>query len=348
MKICLTYVFLYVFIVDVISQNVDINVIKDSLKYTSIDNNELVIQNYDFSDTINNEFANYYIKNCLGRYMIRLQEFNEPSLTYKSKNEQYLFRILSLPSFYHPVCFTIGNKNSQYILHWTIGKGAGGYEPKGVMKKGKIHMLISDWEYFVQLTNLELIDNLPIASYLPMTDGTSWAIEKSIDNKQKIYFSNILPHGIEDGYALLLHLSGVKNEEVTYFDGSSIIRIFDKSNYLIDLLPIKEKIVARLNQSFHDSINVKEYCLDCGFYIKISSRGKIKSLKYTPYMLPFQSIQDKLEYFEDNFSDRKYRHKVKQSLENLEFKDLNLSKKIWIPVYIKYNKERQLLEVEDN
>lgn len=345
MKIYLSLILFFV-VLRSFSQN-DASEINDSTKIGTMMDFELVVENYNYKDTINNEFANYYIKNSFIGYKLRIEELKEVSLVSDTKSEQYLFRILSLPTFNHPVCFTIENNNGRFFLNWTVGRGAGGYEPEGVMKKGRVKMLKSEWEYFMLLINVAQLDTLPLASYLPMTDGTSWVIEKNSDNVHKIHFSNILPRGIKDGYILLLHLSGVKNEEVTYYDGSSVIRIFDKNNHLINLLPIKEKIVTRLNQNFHNSKDVKEFCLDCGFFIKISSRGKIKSLKYTPYMLPFQSFQERLDYFADNYRDRKIRHRVKQSLENLEFKNLNLSKKIWVPVNISYNTERQLLEVED-
>ncbi len=346
MKIYISLIFLFV-VCRLFSQNLGVSDTKDSADISSVLNYEIVVENYNYWDTTSNKFANYYIKNSFDRYNLRIEELKEAPLISGTKNEQYLFRVLSLPSFDHPVCFTIENKNDQLFLNWTVGRGTGGYEPKGIKKKGNMKLLKKEWEYFKQLINIAQIDSLPLASYLSMTDGTSWVIEKNIDNKYKIHFSNILPQGIEDGYLFLLHLSGVKNEDVTYYDGRSVIRIFDKNNHLIDLLQIEEKIVTRLNQKFHDSKDVKEFCLDCGFFIKISSRGKVKSLKYSPYMLPFQSFQERWEYFTDNYIDRKYRHKVKQSLSDLEFEDLNLAKRIWVPVNIKYNTENQLLEVDD-
>lgn len=132
-----------------------------------------------------------------------------------------------------------------------------------------------------------------------MTDGTSWTIERNIENNYKIYFSNILPKKIEDGYALLMHISGVKTQGTTHFYDSGEIRLFDKNNTLIDLNPIRENIIANLNQNFKDKLLNKDYCFDCGFYIKINSKEKIKSVKYIPYLLPHRSLEDRFDYFED-------------------------------------------------
>jgi hypothetical protein len=76
-------------------------------------------------------------------------------------------------------------------------------------------------DYFKELIDINSIDTLPLASYLPMTDGTSWTIEKNTDDKHKIYFTNILPSELEDGFALLSHISQVKNNETTHFFNSA-------------------------------------------------------------------------------------------------------------------------------
>lgn len=344
MKLYLIFGLLFILEFDAFSQNLIVEN-RDTSFINTIDNYKIVVENYNYSDTVQNEFAEYYIKTSFESHKIRMKELKEISLTSKIKSEQYLFRILSLPTFYHPVCFTISNKYNRTYLHWTIGKGFGGYEPKGVKGKGVVKMSKNDWDYFKQLIDIASLDTLPLASYLQMTDGISWIIESNIDDNYKIYFSNILSKKIEDGYALLLLISGVKTKKITHFYDSDEIRLFDKNNTLIDLNPIRENIVANLNQHFQDNLLNKDYCFDCGLYVKINSREKIKSVKYIPYLLPHRSLEDRFDYFEDNYLDRKFRRAVKKSLKNQDFPGLNISNKIWVPVYIKYNENKKILEV---
>jgi hypothetical protein len=67
-------------------------------------------------------------------------------------------------------------------------------------------------------------------------------------------------------------------------------------------------------------------------------------VKYIPYLLPHRSLEDRFEYFAENFVDRKFRNEVKKSLRKIRFSEFNLSHSIWVPVYIGCNKEKRILE----
>jgi hypothetical protein len=177
-----------------------------------------------------------------------------------------------------------------------------------------------------------------------MTDGTSWIIEKNTDDKYKIYFTNILPTGLEDGFALLSHISRVRNNKTTHFFNGTELRLFDKNNNKIHLDILAEKVRLHLNSDFSEKLMNDDYCFDWDIYIKINSREKVKSVKYIPYLLPHRSLEDRFEYFADNFVDRKFRNEVKNSLRKIRFSEINLSKSIWVPVYIGCNKEKRILE----
>jgi hypothetical protein len=111
----------------------------------------LNIEHYDLCDTAENEFAAYLIKTGFKSYKIRMEELKESSLVPNNKREYNLFRILSEPSFNHPICFTISSENDQKYLSWTVGKGSGGYEPQGVKKKGRIKIQENDWRLFQRI-----------------------------------------------------------------------------------------------------------------------------------------------------------------------------------------------------
>ncbi len=307
------------------------------------------IEHYNYSDTVNDSFAAYCIKSDVESFKIRIKELKEVPLTQKQNGEDNLFRIMTLPSFCHPICFTISTKNEKFYLKWSVGKGAAGYEPKGLKKKGKIKISENDWKYFLNLIDISSLDTLPVASYLLMTDGTSWIIEKNINNDYQIYFTNVLPSKIEDGYALLTHISGIKNKETFHFYNNPKFRIFNKDNVLLQLEPLQKKIVNHLNKDFKELLlNDDEYCFDRDIYIKINSNEKVKRVKYIPYTLPHLSLESRFEYLAENFLGRKFLKEIKKSLKKLNFSELKLSENIWVPVYIKCDKEMKILEVCNN
>jgi hypothetical protein len=343
-------IFLFCFLeIESSAQDTLVNENVDTIPYGNLLNFGGTIEHYNYIDTVSNSFAGYYIKSSFEGLNLRLKELKEDSLTHTLNDEVNLFRILTLPSFNHPICFTISNKNEKLYLNWTVGKSSGGYEPKGIKKKGKVKISQDDWENFLNIIDISSLDTLPLASYLLMYDGTSWIIENNIENDYQIYFTNVLPSKIEDAYALLSHISGVKNREVFHFYNSPEFRIFNKDNVLLHLEPLQEKIVKHLNKDFNELLlNDEEYCFDWDIYIKINSNEKVKRVKYIPYTLPHLTMEDRFEYIATNFQERRFLREVKRSLKKLNFSELNLSENIWVPVYIKCYKEKKVLEVYNN
>ncbi len=303
------------------------------------------LENFNFSDTIKNSFAKYLIKSEFSGYKLSQKELKESPLIDQKGNKKNLFRILSLPSFYHPICFTIVSVNEKYYVYWTMGKGSGGYEPKGIKKKGETKISKNDWQYFLSLIDAKSIDTLPLCSYMPMCDGTSWVIDKNIEGKQKIHFTNFPTIRIEDAFAWLSHISKVRNKETINFYGPYVFRFFNKNNEMIDLLSLRSKVIEHLNKNFYNEATNKEDRFDYDIYIKINSRGKIKTVKYVPEFLPFRSFEERYDYFEENFQDRKFRRALRRCLNNLNLSYLNLSENIEVPVYMKYNQQTKQLEL---
>ena len=85
----------------------------DSALTDTISYSGLTIGHYNLCDTAKSEFAAYLIKAGFKNLKVRMEELKEIPLTANNKNEQNLFRIFSLPSFNHPICFTISSKNDQ-------------------------------------------------------------------------------------------------------------------------------------------------------------------------------------------------------------------------------------------
>jgi hypothetical protein len=306
------------------------------------------LENYNYSDTLQNSFARYLVNSEFRNYHVGLIELNEKSLISEIKNGKHLFRILSLPSFNHPICFSISSIKENYYLNWAVGRGRGCYEPKGVMKKGKVKISDRDWKYFLRLIDISSLDTLPLVSYFPMNDGTSWVVEKNIDNLYKIHFTNDPQTRIEDAFALFSHISDIKNKEVINFYGPYEFRYFNKNNTKIDLDSIRNTVITHLNKNFNDKFSDNKYLFNDGIYIKINSKGRIKSVKYIPYTLPHLTFEDKLDYITANYQDRRLRNSLKNSFKKLNLNNLNLSQSIWIPVYMKFNNDRKILELGNN
>ena len=349
MKLITFSAIFYVLILNSFSQDPSGNESNDTVPYINMLDYGETIEHYNYSDTLNDSFASFYIKSSFESLEIVLKELKEDSLTHIVNGETYLFRIITLPSFNHPICFTVSNEIEKLFLNWKVGKGSGGFEPKGIKKKGKVEISQSDWENILKTIDITAFDTLPIASYAPILDGTSWIIEKNIDNAYQSYFTNESLSNIEDTYALLTHISGIKNKEVFHFYNGPEIRIFNKDNVLLQLKPLQEKIVKHLNEDFRELLlSEDDYCFDWDIYIKLNSKEKVRKVKYIPYTLPHLSMEDRFEYFTANILERRFLKEVKMSLKKLSYSELNLSSTIWVPVYIRCDKERKILEVYNN
>jgi hypothetical protein len=297
---------------------------------------------YSFDSTKNSSFGNYLIKSHSKGFVKQIKGLNEePLYQSKSNKDKYLLRILSWPSFFNPICFTILKRGENYYLSWKIGRSTGGYEPKGIKKRGKVKIPVSNWFYFLNLIKYKSLDSLPLISFIPMNDGTSWVIENNLDNNYRINFTNIPSTSMLDGFAFLLHLTKYKIKYESDFEN----RFFDKSNKLINLDTLTRLIINHLNTNLSRDVINSGFSFDSGILISINSRDKVSSVKYMPEGY-FRSLSDRFEYIAANFVDRKPRGEVKKVLRKLDLSYLNLSEKIVIPVNCKLNRLSYLLEID--
>lgn len=144
-------------------------------------------------------------------YERQLIGLKETSLSNFSDKE--IYRFTYLPSFDHPVAIRLEHDGKSYRLFCKVGKGAGGYEPKGIKKEKQKKISEKEWQTFIQLLTYADYQNLPNEKYVLMTDGEQWIIEyKSQDN----YFAkstNYPSPEFKNACQYLLKLADVKIRE---------------------------------------------------------------------------------------------------------------------------------------
>jgi hypothetical protein len=118
----------------------------------------------------------------------QLQNLNEP-LLYPTTN-QLTFRITWLPSFDHPIVFRITMHEGKPTIFWKVGKGMGGYEPKGIKKEGKEEISTEEFNSIINLLDSTKLNSKYTYDYLPITDGASLIVEKSNQKEFKIHKTN--------------------------------------------------------------------------------------------------------------------------------------------------------------
>ena len=121
-----------------------------------------------------------------------------------------IYRFTWLRSFHHPIAIRIEKSENEIILYWKVGKGAGGYEPKGLKKSGKKKLNPKDWTEFERLIKDSNFDSLPNNKYIPMTDGATWTIERKTSESFKAHNTNWPNKEIKDACLYLLDLTKIK------------------------------------------------------------------------------------------------------------------------------------------
>ena len=324
-----------------ISQTQSDIVLQSLIRQDSGRDMDRVIKIFSFDTTNNDAFANYLLRNermFFSRQMKSLHELPIDSI--KKGREDYQFRIVCLPSFTNPVCFTLRKKGSQYYLYWKIGSGAGGYEPKGVKKSAHRKMPPLSTQYFLDLVDLKSRDTVPVITYSPMNDGTSWLSENNLSHDNKVSYTNMPDDKLMDCFALFVHLSKCKIESDNIYK-----RYFDKNDRIINIDALRNRIFDHLKKNKIESVLNDDICINCGLQIGISANEKVSSVRYIPEEY-YQTFADRVDDWYDSFKDRKHLRKVKQILETVNLSYLNLDEKILIQINLTYNKENKALQLD--
>lgn len=121
-----------------------------------------------------------------------------------------VYRFTWLRSFEHPVCIRIEKIEDRAVLYWKIGKGAGGYAPKGLKKSCKKRLNNKEWEAFQNLLKEADFDNLPNECEISMADGEDWILEKKTNSNFKMHRTNWPSKEFENACLYILKKTDVK------------------------------------------------------------------------------------------------------------------------------------------
>ena len=130
-----------------------------------------------------------------------------------SKNTT-IYRFTWIRTFHNPIAIRIENTNNEIMLYWKVGRGAGGYDPRGLKKSGKRKLTINQWETFLKLVEKSNFDNLANRKYIPMPDGATWTLERKASKEFKAHNTNLPSNEIKNACLFLLDLTDMKVERI--------------------------------------------------------------------------------------------------------------------------------------
>lgn len=171
----------------------------------------------DLNENWQCDFSTNYL-NEIGKG-IRTSEWLKIQLTDLNENCLYdnvipsnktIYRFTWLRSFNHPIVIRIEKIDNKVMLYWKVGKGAGGYEPRGLKKSGKKKISSIEWIEFERLINESNFDTLPNNEYIPMTDGATWTLEKKTSETFKAHNTNFPSKRIKEACLFLIKLTNIK------------------------------------------------------------------------------------------------------------------------------------------
>ena len=141
----------------------------------------------------------------------QLIALKEPCLYNRSLAEnEIIFRFTWLRTFHHPIAIRLEKNENNIMLYWKVGKGMGGYKPKGLKISGKRKLTLNEWNEFINLFNNTNFDNLPNKGGFPMVDGASWTLERKTRDSYKAHCTNWASEQFKECCLFLLKLTNIK------------------------------------------------------------------------------------------------------------------------------------------
>jgi len=113
---------------------------------------------------------------------------NEPSLLGRAQNDEPVYRFTLLPSFGHPVVVRVMiHQDGTATVITRVGKGAGGYGPKGLLVERSIDANREKVEALKHLIISSKVWELPTEpNQQSGTDGTEWLFEAADSSRYHV------------------------------------------------------------------------------------------------------------------------------------------------------------------
>ena len=142
---------------------------------------------------------------------VQLSNLKESCLFNKvNQPNSTIYRFTWLRSFHYPIAIRIERQDNKTLLFWKVGKGAGGYEPKGLKETGKKKLSHKEWERFEKLVVESNFDSLPNKNYVLMADGATWTLERKKSDLFKAHNTNSPSKEFKEACLYLLSLTNIK------------------------------------------------------------------------------------------------------------------------------------------
>ena len=121
-----------------------------------------------------------------------------------------VYRFTWIRSFHNPIAIRIEKNENGIMLFWKVGKGAGGYAPKGLKKSGKKKLSLKKWMELESLPNNLNFDNQPNEKYTPMIDGATWTLERKKPDSFKAHDTKSPSKEFSNACIYLIKLANIK------------------------------------------------------------------------------------------------------------------------------------------
>lgn len=171
-------------------------------------------ENWQCDNTVDYLFAIESSERSANWLQIQLEDLKEPCLYDEVLQvDSEIIRFTWLRSFDHPISIRIEKENDNIVLIWKEGKGAGGYNPQGLKKKGKKKINSKKWNNISKLMENVKLDSLQNEHYILMNDGASWILERKWKNGYKAHKTNWPNHEFKEFCLYLLELTNLRVKE---------------------------------------------------------------------------------------------------------------------------------------
>lgn len=159
--------------------------------------------------TVDYLFNTEFARDIANRIKTQLLDLRERCINDK-KSSPAIYRFTWLRTFDAPISIRIENSKSDVTLFWKVGKGAGGYAPRGLKKSGRKHLNNDVWKEFTALVEEADFDNSPNLMYYPMNDGATWTLERRTDGRFKAVHTNVPPQKFKTSCLYLLRKTNLR------------------------------------------------------------------------------------------------------------------------------------------
>ena len=134
-------------------------------------------------------------------------------LTLPLLENQEIYRFTWLRSFHKPIAIRIEKTGDLVRLYYKVGKGMGGYKPKGIKSSGKKTLSITEWDNFVKLVEAMDYNSWDNNSEMTMMDGSEWMIEHKTSTQFQAKKTNIAGEDFTKAGLYLVGLANIKIPE---------------------------------------------------------------------------------------------------------------------------------------